>query len=161
MMDVSTVLGTIALGILPISELRGAIPFAYLRGSPLWEAALLGGAANLLVSPLAYIFLATIHKLLHGRWGFYTRLFDATVERARRKLAPKVNTYGFLGILLFVGVPLPVTGAWTGTLGAWILGLDPKHSIAAVSGGVVMACAIVTTVLALGHGAASLFVKIM
>ncbi|MDD3997300.1 MAG: small multi-drug export protein [Sphaerochaetaceae bacterium] len=160
-MDLMTVLGTIALGILPISELRGAIPFAYLRGTPLWLAALIGTAANLLVSPLVYIFLSTIHHWLYGHWKWYATIFDSKVEHVRRRLSAKIHTYGFLGIVLFVGIPLPVTGAWTGTLGAWVLGLDRKRSIVAVSGGVLMACCIVTLVLALGKGAASLFIKIM
>jgi|GEM_PF-3812958 len=64
------------------------------------------------------------------------KLFDKTVVRTRAKLAPKVATLGFFGVMLFVGIPLPVTGAWTGTLGAWVLGLDRKKSILAVSAGV-------------------------
>ncbi|MCK9286297.1 MAG: small multi-drug export protein [Sphaerochaetaceae bacterium] len=160
-MDIATLLGTIGLGILPISELRGAIPFAYFRETPLWIAACLGIFSNLLVSPLAYLFLASIHKILHNKWMFYTRVFDKTVQRARQKISVKVDVYGFLGIVLFVGIPLPITGAWTGTLGAWVLGLSRKKTILAVSGGVLMSGAIVTSILALGKGAASLFVKVI
>lgn len=160
-MDINTILGTIVLGLLPISELRGAIPFAYFRGMPLLWAALLGIGANLLVSPLAYVFLSFIHRFFYERWQWYKRIFDKTVVRTRTKLAPKVATLGFLGVMLFVGIPLPVTGAWTGTLGAWVLGLDRKKSILAVSAGVLMSGAIVTTIILLGKGASSLFVKIM
>jgi len=92
---------------------------------------------------------------------FYTRVFDKTVQRARQKISVKVDVYGFLGIVLFVGIPLPITGAWTGTLGAWVLGLSRKKTILAVSGGVLMSGAIVTSILALGKGAASLFVKVI
>ncbi len=126
-MDAQTLITTLLLGLAPISELRGAIPFAYLRGVPLWEAILLGAGANLFVSPLVYLFLTYVNRVFHGRWKLYTRLFDATVARARRKLQGQVERYGMWGILLFVGVPLPVTGAWTGTLGAWVLGLDRRH----------------------------------
>ncbi|PKL13363.1 MAG: ligand-binding protein SH3 [Spirochaetae bacterium HGW-Spirochaetae-8] len=160
-MQTNTILGTIVLGLLPISELRGAIPFAYFRGMPLLWASLLGVGANLLVSPLAYVFLSFVHRFFYERWQWYIRLFDRTVARTRAKLAPKVATLGFLGVLLFVGIPLPITGAWTGTLGAWVLGLDRKKSILAVSAGVLMSGTIVTVIILLGKGAGSLFVKII
>lgn len=160
-MDMNTILGTIFLGLLPISELRGAIPFAYFREMPLVWAALIGIGSNLLVSPLAYVFLSFIHRFFYDHWQFYKRIFDKTVVRTRAKLAPKVATLGFFGVMLFVGIPLPITGAWTGTLGAWVLGLDRKKSILAVSAGVLMSGTIVTIIILLGKGASSLFVKIM
>jgi uncharacterized membrane protein len=161
MMDMGTLAGTIFLGLAPISELRGAIPFAYLRGYPLWQAVMLGAGANLLVSPLVYLFLTHFHRFLYGKWIFYTKVFDHTVARARAKLGPKVETYGMWGIMLFVGVPLPITGAWTGTLGAWVLGLDRRHSMLAASAGVIMSATIVSLILLLGEGMGSIFVKII
>lgn len=160
-MDIQTIIGTIILGLAPISELRGAIPFAYLRGYPLWESVLLGAGANLLVSPLVYIFLHHVHSFFYGKWHFYTKIFDATVARARRKLGHNVERFGMWGIMLFVGIPLPVTGAWTGTLGAWVLGLDKRHSMLAVSAGVVMSATIVSLLLVLGTGVGTIFVKII
>jgi uncharacterized membrane protein len=160
-MDINTILGTVVLGLLPISELRGAIPFAYFREVPLHWAVLMGVGSNLLVSPLALFFLTFIHRFFYDRWHWYKEIFDKTVVRTRVKLAPKVATLGFLGIILFVGIPLPVTGAWTGTLGAWVLGLDKKKSILAVNVGVLMSGAIVTTIILLGKSASSLFVKIL
>jgi len=160
-MDLQTIVGTIMLGVAPISELRGAIPFAYLRGYPLWEAILLGAGANLLVSPLVYIFLTYFHGFFYSRWNFYAKVFDKTVVRTRMKLGPKIRKYGMWGILLFVGIPLPITGAWTGTLGAWVLGLDRKRSMLAASGGVAMSATIVSLILVLGKGVGSVFVKIV
>ncbi len=160
-MDFNTVLGTIFLGVLPISELRGAIPFAYFRGVPLVIASLLGIGANLLVGPIALFFLSFVHRFFYERWRWYVRIFDKTVSRTRIRLAPKVATLGFLGVILFVGIPLPITGAWTGTLGAWVLGLDRKKSMMAVSLGVLMSGTIVTTIILLGKGAGSLFVKVI
>lgn len=160
-MDIQTIVGTVILGLAPISELRGAIPFAYFRGYPLWEAILLGAGSNLLVSPLVYIFLTYFHGFLYGKWNFYTRIFDRTVIRTRMKLGPKIETYGTWGIMFFVGIPLPITGAWTGTLGAWVLGLDRKHSMLAASAGVIMSATIVSLLLVLGKGVGSIFVKIV
>jgi uncharacterized membrane protein len=77
------------------------------------------------------------------------------------KLGPKIETYGTWGIMIFVGIPLPITGAWTGTLGAWVLGLDRKHSMLAASAGVIMSATIVSLLLVLGKGVGSIFVKIV
>ena len=92
-MDMNTLIGTILLGLAPISELRGAIPFAYLRGYPLWEAVLLGAGANLFVSPLVYLFLTYVHRFFYGWWRFYASIFDRTVVRARTRLGPKVERF--------------------------------------------------------------------
>jgi uncharacterized membrane protein len=77
------------------------------------------------------------------------------------KLGPKIRKFGLWGIMVFVGIPLPITGAWTGTLGAWVLGLDRKRSMLAASGGVVMSATIVSLILVLGKGVGSVFVKII
>lgn len=116
---------TLSLSILPISELRGAIPFAFACGIPLNKAAIISIAGNIMVAPLAYIFLDTLHKVFY-KWSFYSGLFDRFVEKARLKVHNKIALYGYLGLALFIAIPLPITGAWTGVLGAWILGMDKK-----------------------------------
>ncbi len=153
-----TYLLTLLLGIIPVSELRGAIPYAYLNGIPLWLSFILGVLANAMVPFIAFLFFATLHKLLDN-WAFYHRIFEKTIERARRKVGEKVSKYGLLGLMLFVAVPLPVTGAWTGTLGAWVLGLDRKKSILFILLGVLIAGLVVTTVVFTGAGIASIFTK--
>ncbi|HEY9053390.1 MAG TPA: small multi-drug export protein [Rectinemataceae bacterium] len=158
-MDPSTLLFTAILAFLPISELRGAIPYATARGVDLLTAALVGTALNALVPLIAYAFLSTVHKLLY-RLVVYRGFFDRFVEKARRKVHEKVEKYGYWGLLVFVAIPLPVTGAWTGTLGAWILGMDRKKSILAIAGGVIVAGIIVSFLVALlGSGARSIFLK--
>ncbi|MGI6432518.1 MAG: COG2426 family protein [Sphaerochaetaceae bacterium] len=151
--------GTILLAVAPISELRGAIPFAFFHGVPLWLALCIGTAANLLVSPIAFLFLSFIHRTFYRHWAFYVKVFDATLLRTRRKLGPHVAKYGVWGVMLFVGIPLPITGAWTGTLGAWAFGLGKKRSILAVSCGVLIAGAIVGTLLAAGVQVGTVFLK--
>jgi len=103
-------------------------------------------------------FLATVHHVLYP-WGFYARIFDRVVERARRKLHDKIEAYGYLGVTLFVGIPLPITGAWTGVLGSWILGLSKRKTFLAVVMGVLISATIVTTVTALGLQGLSFFTK--
>jgi len=126
-MDLTTILTTCFLAVLPISELRGAIPFAVARGMTLPGAFFLSVACNALVAPVAFLFLTTAHRLLY-RWAFYARLFDKFVERVRAKVSDSVERYGYWGLLIFVAVPLPITGAWTGAVGAWVLGMGKRKS---------------------------------
>ncbi len=158
-MDTTTNLLAALLAMLPISELRGAIPFAVLRGTDLLAAALIGIGFNALVPLIAFLFLSTLHKLFY-KWTWYKGFFDRFVEKTRMKVHAKVEKYGYWGLLVFVAIPLPVTGAWTGTLGAWILGMNWKKSCLAIVGGVVVAGIIVTLLVALmGAGATSIFFK--
>jgi uncharacterized membrane protein len=149
---------TTFLAFLPISELRGAIPFAVAHGWPWLWAFLYGAFINALVAPACWIFLGTFHKLfLHLRW--YADFFNRFVERARSKVHEGVERWGWWGIGVFVAIPLPLTGAWTGTLGAWVLGLDKKKTMVAVILGVLVSGIIVTSVTVLGIRAFDIFIK--
>jgi uncharacterized membrane protein len=157
-MSLRTLLVTLALCLLPISELRGGLPFALNNDVPLLTAYLICVGANALVAPLVYLFLSSLHKLLE-RWQPYRRFFERIVERSRRKVHAKVEKYGYAGLILFVAIPLPITGAYTGTLGAWILGMDRRKTILAVFGGVIIAGIIVAAVFTLGIKALYFFLK--
>jgi len=149
---------TALLSFLPISELRGGIPYALYSGMPWWLALLFCVLCNVCVAPFVWIFLATFHKLF-SHWKWYAKLFDSIVERTRRKIGPGVEKWGWIGIGIFVAIPFPLTGAWTGTLGAWLLGLSKRKTLAAVIAGVCVAGIIVTAVLVLGVSALDFFVK--
>lgn len=145
------------LSLLPISELRGGIPYAMITGGfPWWLAFLYCTAVNAAAGPLAYVFLATAHKLLY-KAGFYARFFDRFVERARAKVHPQVEKYGMWGLMVFVAVPFPLTGAWTGILGGWILGLERRKVILSTALGVLIAGLIVTAIMVLANGAVTIF----
>lgn len=151
---------TALLALLPISELRGAIPFGVINGMGLLPAAILSTLVNATVPLIAFIFLSTIHKLLY-KWSFYRDFFDRFVDKTRIKVHAKVEKYGYWGLLVFVAIPLPVTGAWTGALGAWVLGMDKRKAIPAIAGGVLVAGVVVTLLVALlGPGAKTIFFKI-
>jgi uncharacterized membrane protein len=147
-------LWTAFFSFLPISELRGAIPFAMtnqFHKIPWYWAYSYAVILNALVAPACWLFLSTLHKIFYGsspekgiRW--YKKTFDRFVERARKKLKGGVEKWGWLGIAVFVAIPLPMTGAWTGTLGAWVLGFSKGRTLLAVILGVAVAGAIVTAV---------------
>jgi len=146
------------LSVLPISELRGAIPYALANQVPIPLAFLFCSLLNVLVAPFVYLFLSTLHRLL-ARIGWYERVFSRLLERARTRVKTQVDRYGYIGVMLFVAIPLPITGAYTGTLGAWVLGLDRRKTFVAVSAGVLIAGIVVTIVASLGIQALSLFIK--
>jgi len=152
---------TILFSILPISELRGAIPYAVYNGFSIPVAAVISIAANVCVPLLAFLFLGSLHKVFY-RFPPYKNFFDRFVEKARKRVHAQVEKYGYWGLLLFVAVPLPITGAWTGALGAWVLGLSYKKAFFAIAGGVVLAGIIVSVLVALwGVGAQTIFFKTM
>ena len=146
------------LSFLPISELRGAIPFAIANQVPWYAAYVMAVFINAMVAPACWIFLSTLHKLFL-KMDWYKKFFERFVERARNKLHDKVERWGWLGVAVFVAIPLPLTGAWTGTLGAWVLGISRRKTMIAVVIGVLTAGAVVTAVVLLGIQALNLFVK--
>lgn len=149
---------TAFLAFLPISELRGAIPFAMANGIPWYIALPYAVILNALVAPACWIFLSTLHTwFLRLHW--YANFFNRFVERARNKLQGGVEKWGWLGIAIFVAIPLPITGAWTGTLGAWVMGLRKGRTLVAVILGVICAGLIVTAVVGLGIRALDVFIK--
>jgi uncharacterized membrane protein len=155
---------TAVLSFMPISELRGAIPFAITHNIPWYGAYLFAITINALVAPACWIFLATVHKLLYGTRpekgiGWYKNFFDRFVERARKKLSAGFEKWGWMGIAAFVALPLPLTGAWTGTLGAWVRGVSRRRTMLAVIIGVLTAGAVVTTVVMLGIEALNIFIN--
>ncbi|MDR1596171.1 MAG: small multi-drug export protein [Treponema sp.] len=149
---------TVLLSFLPVSELRGGIPFAIAHGIPWYLAYPCCAAINALAAPASWIFLSTLHKLFL-RMAWYENFFNRFIERARRKLHTKVEKWGWLGIAVFVAIPLPFTGAWTGTLGSWVLGLSKRKTMIAVILGVLTAGAVVTSVWLLGIQVLHIFVK--
>lgn len=159
MVSFMTYFWTAFFSLLPISELRGAIPYAISNGIPWYVAYGYCVFLNALVGPLVFIFLSTVHKLFY-RWEWYQGIFDKFVDRARHKLEDKIKSYGFWAIMLFVAIPFPITGAYTGTLAAWVFGLKKRKTFLAVLLGVMISGAIVTSVWFFGGEAIkAIFIK--
>lgn len=136
---------SLILSVLPITELRVGLPlaidYAIKNNLSIVPIFLLILGANVFIIFLIFLFLDFLH-LKFLRIKCYKRTFNFFLERTRKKagkVKKNMEIYGFLGLTLFVAVPLPITGAWTGCLIAWILGLDRKKSILAISLGVLVA----------------------
>jgi uncharacterized membrane protein len=123
----------------PISELRGGIPLGISLGLDPWFTFFVAIVVNALIFfPVFFILRLFYDKLL-----FRVPLFGRYLDGLRRRGKPVVDKYGFWGLFLFVAVPLPFTGAYTGTILAWLLDVDWKKAFPAVGLGVVVAGIIV------------------
>lgn len=129
------------ISMVPLIELRGAIPYSQVMGLPLLESYVIAIVGNMLPVPVIYLFA---RKVLE--WGadkpVIGGFFSWCLEKGKHggeKLQAKAGKGLFVALLLFVGIPLPGTGAWTGTLAASLLDIDFKSSILAVMGGVLLA----------------------
>lgn len=130
------------LSALPIAELRGGIPLAIGLGMPWQQAFAIAVAGNLTpVIPLLFA-LGPLTRYFE-RWPPARRMIEALFARTRRK-SGLIEKYEAVGLALFVAVPLPMTGAWTGILAAHIFGIRARYAIPAVIVGVIIAGVVVT-----------------
>lgn len=141
------------VSMLPLVEIRGAVPIALGMDMPLIPAMIVCVIGNMLPVPIIYFFARKF--LIWGAEKRYIggicRFFLEKGEKAGQKLVAKTGRGGLaLALLIFVGIPLPGTGAWTGTLGASFLNMGPKSTTAAVCLGVIMSGAIMTVISLLG-----------
>ncbi len=133
----------------PIVELRLAIPLAIITfGFPWYYALPLAIIGNLLPVPFILLFLDAITRWL-GKIALLDRLLNWLFERTRRR-GKIIERYKRIGLVLFVAIPLPITGAWTGSLAAVLFGLKFSHAFLSILIGVCIARVIVTCLSLLG-----------
>jgi len=126
---------------MPFSELRGGIPLGIYLGLPPAEAFLLAVLGNLLPIPFLLLFLDRIEKIALS-WKPMARFYVKAVERVEKR-KDIIERYGYLGLSMFVAIPLPMTGAWSGTLLAFLLRLNKTKSLIFIAMGVLLAGVIV------------------
>ncbi|HHB79718.1 MAG TPA: ligand-binding protein SH3 [Saprospiraceae bacterium] len=151
---------SILLSMIPIAELRGGIPYALANGISPVTAYFACTLANLMAFPIVYIFFGFFHDIF-SKMDWYKRLFDKLVLRTRGKVEDKIEKWGFWGLMIFVMIPLPVTGAYTGSFAAWLFGIPKRKAFLAVSLGVFIAGLIVTAVFLSGSHALDFLLKKM
>ena len=137
------------VSMVPLIELRGGVPIAVGMGLPYLPSLIVCIIGNMLPMPFIYFFARKV--LMWGKDKKYIgKFFTYCIEKGERggeKLIEKAGKRGlFVALMLFVGIPLPGTGAWTGTLAASFLNMGMKETTAAVSLGVVIAGIIMTVV---------------
>ncbi|HWQ21792.1 MAG TPA: small multi-drug export protein [Clostridia bacterium] len=137
---VRNILHIFLITIIPGVEVRGALPYAIgVLKMPVWEALLVATLANLCIAPLFYLLEKPVLTIA-SRWAWFQRYRSRLAIRSKSSLA----RYGlFIGLALFVAIPLPGTGAYTGCLIAEIARMKKPLAIASISLGVLGACTVV------------------
>ena len=135
-------LAAFLISMFPLIELRGGVPYAVVMGLDYWTALVVCAIGNMLPVPIIYFFARKV--LLWGKDKKYIgKFFTLCIEKGEkggRKLTARAGRGGlFAALMLFVGIPLPGTGAWTGTLAASFLNMGIKSTTLAVSLGVIIA----------------------
>ena len=143
------------VSMVPLIELRGAIPYGVIFGLPLWSTYIIAIIGNMIPVPFIYLFA---RKFLI--WGYHKPLIGPICkfcivkgEKGGRALEAKAGRGLVVALLLFVGIPLPGTGAWTGTLAGSILDMKFKDVVKACMGGVLLAGCIMGALSVLGVSA--------
>lgn len=147
-------ISTVIVGMVPIVELRGAIPIGVFTFHLNYvEAFICSFIGNIIP---VYFIVKYIRPLFDffGRWKPFKIVIDWATERATRKIeeSEKLQNFAALGLFLFVAIPLPGTGAWVGSLIANFLDLPPKKAIPPIIAGVLTAGIIVLTLTAIANG---------
>ena len=134
---------TFLVSMVPVIELRGAIPLGVLNGLDVGPALLVAILGNLVPVPFIIIFIRKIFKWMQGKSEFLANIVHKMEEKADKK-KEQVLKYEFWGLLVLVAIPLPGTGAWTGELVAAMLDMQLKRAMPAIVLGVVIAGIVVT-----------------
>ena len=135
----------VLVSMVPMIELRASIPMGCGLGLPAWQVYIAAVVGNMLPVPFIVLFIRRIFEFLRKHWSKLNGLIDKIEARALKK-SDKVRQFEILGLMLFVAIPLPGTGAWTGSLIAALLDIRLKRSIPTIFLGVLIAGAIVTAI---------------
>ena len=152
-MPMKDILLTFLVAMVPVVELRGAIPFGVVRGLNLWTAIIASMLGNLIPVPFIILFIRKIFAWMRAHMpkldGLVTRM-----EKKAEKNRAAVEKYAFWGLVILVAIPLPGTGAWTGALVAAMMEIRLKRAFPAIAIGVAIAGVIVSVIT---YGAQAIF----
>ncbi len=143
--------------LIPALELRASIPVGIfnpdMKEAMSWPvAAAVCITANIILGWLVFSVMGPVFTFIR-RWGWFDRKIWPILERTRHKIHPYVEKYGEIGVAVFIGIPLPGSGVYTGAFGSYLLGLDKrKFAIANVIGVLIAAVAVTALCLAILHG---------
>ena len=139
---------------IPIIELRGAIPLGAALGLPWWQSYALSVIGNMLPVPFILLLIkGMIGWMSHSRVAFFNKLANFLLRKVEKK-RDQIEKYSFWGVALFVGIPLPVTGAWTGSLVAAMIDMKFWKALLSCFLGVLIAGVVVSLIT---YGAVAIF----
>ena len=134
---------TMLVSMVPVVELRGGMPFGVALGLPPWAALIAGIIGNMIPIPFIVVYIRRIFQWMRRRIPRLGQLVDRLEKKAHLK-GRKVTKYKYLGLFIFVAIPLPGTGGWTGALVAAFLNMPLRKALPSIFAGVVTAGLIMT-----------------
>lgn len=140
----SAALVTFIISMLPVVELRLAIPVGVSMGLPVWQAAVISIVGNMLPAPFIIAFIRKVMDWLRGRAAWMQRFVLWLEKKGTGPRAERVRRYEFWGLMILVAIPLPGTGAWTGALIAALMDIRMRRAIPPILLGVLIAALIVS-----------------
>lgn len=152
-MPMKDILLTFLVAMVPVVELRGAIPFGVVRGLNLWTAIIASMLGNLIPVPFIILFIRKIFAWMRTHMPKLDGLVIRMEKKAEKNRAA-VEKYAFWGLVILVAIPLPGTGAWTGALVAAMMEMRLKRAFPAIAIGVAIAGVIVSVIT---YGAQAIF----
>lgn len=132
------------VSMLPVAELRGGIPAGKALGLPVWESALVAILFNMLPIPFILLLLGPLSDWLSRHSRLMRRFFDWLFSRTRRKHSRSFERWKMLALMLFVAIPLPMTGAWSGAVAAFVFDVPFWPALLFIFLGVLIAAVIVS-----------------
>lgn len=145
---------TTLVSLVPVVELRGGIPFGVALGLTHWQAFLAAVVGNIIPLPFIVVYIRRVFQWMRGRLPALDKVVDRLERKAHLK-GRKVSKYKYLGLMIFVSIPLPGTGGWTGALAAAFLDMPLRRAMPALVFGVLIAGFLVTGIT---FGFTSIFV---
>jgi len=146
----------------PFLELRASIPYGIvaLGKEQWWIVFLVAVVTNILLGPILYVlFDKFLHLLL--RIGWVKRIWDRVVARTQKKIHPLVEKYGMWGLSVFIGIPLPGSGVYSGSIGGYLLGFSFREFLISTVIGVLIAATAVTAIMLAGANTFGFLIKHM
>jgi uncharacterized membrane protein len=140
------ILFTFLISFSPFGEARAGIPYGELVGLPILLVFIIGLTANLLVFPIFYRAIEFSNKHFFKN-KYYKKSAIYLSSRARSKTKTIIKKYGVWGLMVFVMIPLPVTGAYIGTIAAYIFGISYRKSLIAISSGITISSTMVALIM--------------
>jgi len=156
----NNIISMILTTFIPFLELRFSIPYGILiLKENIGLVFLVCTISNILLGIILYPMLERIISIL-TKIAFIDRLYSSYVKKTQKKIKKYVNKYGWLGVAIFIGIPLPGSGVYSGSIASYLIGLNYKRFIIATVLGVFMAAIIVSAVVLTGSSTFSMFVKL-
>jgi uncharacterized membrane protein len=147
--SIQQILYVVLLALAPISECRGSIIYGFLAGMNIWVVFFASLFGNIIFIPFVLLLMGKVNSWILGMkdTNRLKKYYVRYIVYIRSKYKSQIDKYGYWGLAIFVAVPIPFTGAWTGCILAYLLGMDFKKAFASIALGVLGAAIIVTAVV--------------